>query len=278
MQPPNFVKKPIRAVFRKMVRLSVALHRRHYRYIFILSHMRSGSTLLSHILASHEDFVGAGETHVNYRSPADLPRLVLRTCELLHKLQLDGTHIVDQINHPYVTDEVLLSSLIYKCVILIRSPESSLKSLSALFGWQESTVLETYVGRLAQISHYGQVLRGRAIVVEYDDLVDRTEETLAALSRFLDVDPPFTANYMTHKATGKMGDPSKNISSGRILRTQGHEATLGAEIMSEASLAHRKCRHELLSAGVPFACSSLLEATDSQPKRRQGGDMPRISR
>ena len=56
-----------------------------YRYVFILAHMRSGSTLLAHLLASHPDFVGAGETKVCYRTPADLPQLILKTCELLHK-------------------------------------------------------------------------------------------------------------------------------------------------------------------------------------------------
>jgi LPS sulfotransferase NodH len=40
-----------------------------YEFVHILSHMRSGSTLLAHLLASHPEIIGYGETHIRYRSP-----------------------------------------------------------------------------------------------------------------------------------------------------------------------------------------------------------------
>src|ERR1700731_2228397 len=111
------VRPAARAAFRTVSRAYLLLSGRQYRFIFILGHMRSGSTLLSHILASHLDIVGAGEAHITYQTPADLPQLVLRTCEFLRRPVLRETYIVDQINPPYVTDDVLRSSQIYRCII-----------------------------------------------------------------------------------------------------------------------------------------------------------------
>lgn len=248
----RFARAPFAATLRMAARVNLALRPREYRYVFILSPRRSGSSLLAHILTSHPDFVGAGETHTTYKTAADLPKLVPRTCQLLRKLQLDATFIVDKItmDQYLISDDVLSSSLIHKCVILIRAPEGSLKSLMNRYGFQENTALGAYVSRLETLARYGGLLRERALLVEYDHLVDHTDATLAALTRFFAVDPPFTANYTTHKATGKMGDPSANIFSGRVIRTPGHDYRISAAVMTEGHQAFSKCRERLLISGV----------------------------
>jgi hypothetical protein len=256
---PSFVKKPILAVFHKTVELNLALQGREYQYVFILAHMRSGSTLLSHILTSHPDFVGAGETHTYYKTPADMRKLVPRTCELLRTFQLNGTHVIDKVTMDwYLTPEILASLPIHKSVILIREPEAALKSIIGLFKWKEEMALDHYVTRLEMLARYGQVLRDRALFVEYDDLVDRPQETLAALTHFFAVDPAFTENYSRSKVTRKMGDPSENISKGRIFRTAGHEIRITAGALADAALAFRECRNRLASAGVPSAVRQAL--------------------
>jgi hypothetical protein len=243
----RIARAPIAAGFRAAARVNLALRPREYRYIFILAHMRSGSSVLSHILTSHEDFVGAGETHTGYRTPADLPKLIPRTCQLLRKLQLNGTYLVDKITmDQYLSDEVLNSRLIHKCIILIRAPEGSLKSLIKRFQFHEKTALGVYVSRLQTLARYGTALRERALLVEYDHLLDRTEETLAGMTKFFGIDPPFKSNYNTHRATGKMGDHSSNIFAGRVFRTRSHEQVISPEVLYEASLAFRNCRRQLL--------------------------------
>jgi hypothetical protein len=212
--------------------------------------MRSGSTLLSHIVASHPDFMSAGETHTFYRVPADLKKLIPRTCELLRSVRLKGTFVVDKITmDQYLSSETLALLPIQKCVILIRAPEPSLKSLIAYFGWSEATALNHYVTRLATLTGYGKVLGKRALFMEYDDLVDRSEEVLAALTRFFAVDPPFKNSYSKSKVTGKMGDPSENIHYGRIVRTPGHRRNISADTISKATMVYCECRRELLTSG-----------------------------
>jgi hypothetical protein len=231
-------------------RLNLALRSNEYRYIFILGHMRSGSTLLAHVLGSHPDVVSAGEMHISYVTPDDLPKLVLKTSESLFRPILRESYIVDQINHGYVTNEVLLSPRLYKCVLLIRSPEATLKSMMHLAEWHEKQALEVYVKRLRELTQYGLTLRDRASVVEYDHLVDRSDETLAALSRFLVLGPPLKSNYQTHRMTGRVagyGDPSANIRLGRIVRTQRHETTISEETLSAAERAFHECREQLRS-------------------------------
>ena len=44
-------------------------------YIFVLSHMRSFSSLLCHILGSHSEISGYLETHLSYIGRSDLHRL-----------------------------------------------------------------------------------------------------------------------------------------------------------------------------------------------------------
>jgi Sulfotransferase family len=246
----KIVRPVIRTVFRAASRLYLALDNREYRYVFVLGHMRSGSTLLAHILANHPDFVGAGEMHVLYRTPADLPKLVLKTCEFLHKPVLRETYIVDQINHDFVTDEVLISSQVYKCIILIREPEATLKSMMSLSIWQEKEALDAYIKRLKKLTQYAMLLRERALLVDYDDLVDHTENTLAALTSFLGVNPPFASTYMTQRTTGKVGDPSGNILSGRIIRTPRHADRISADVLAAAHEAFSKHRQQLLASGA----------------------------
>lgn len=251
MSLPKVVRSPAWAAFRAVSRLYLMLSRHEYRYVFILGHMRSGSSLLAHILANHPDIVGAGETHISYQTAADVPKLILKTCELLHRPILSETFIVDQINHPYVTDEVLRSEEFYRCVILIREPQATLKSLINLLRCHEREALELYINRLESLTQYGLILGERALLVDYDDLVTHTDETLAALTQFLGLDSPLTPTYATHRMTGRVegfGDPSNNIRVGKIRRTPGHAVTISEDTRSAALRAYCKCRGHLQTA------------------------------
>lgn len=262
----NAARPPILATFRMTARLNIALRRRSYRYIFVLGHVRSGSSLLAHLLANHPDFAGAGETHLVYRNPTDLQNLVLKTCELLHRVQLNETYVVDQINHDYVSDDVLQSGQLYKCIILLREPEATLKSMVSLSIWQEKQALDIYIKRLEELVHYASLLKERAFLVEYDDIVNRAEPTLAALSKFFGLNSQLTANYTTHRMTGRVmgyGDPSENIKAGRIIRTPKHDVTIGESTLDAAKHAFHKCREQLRIA-ITQASSQTMSPDDGR--------------
>ena len=253
MDPWNLMKPALWSCFRIVSRLGLIANRHRYRYILVLAHMRSGSTLLSHILASHPNIVGAGETHVSYQTPTDLDNLVIRTGEFLHRPILRETYIVDQIVHDYVTDEVLLTEKVCRCIILVREPESTLKSLMNLPMENEKDALELYVRRLKTLGRYGQLIGRKAVLLEYDDLVDHTDECLNKLTSFLGVKPPLSSTYTTHRMTGRIygfGDPSSNIKVGRVIRTPKYETTISEETLVRATSAYRDCLREL-QANIP---------------------------
>lgn len=259
------VRPPAWAVFRTVSRLYLASRRNDYRYVFILGHMRSGSTLLAHILGTHPDVVCAGEMHISYVISDDFANLTLKASESLHRPILRATYIVDQINHDYVTDDVLQSNRLFRSVILIREPEASLKSMMNMLECQENEAVALYTKRLKGLARYGTVLGERAMVIEYDDLVDNSKETLAGLTKFIGLGAPLTVSYSTHRMTGRVsgyGDPSSNIKTGQIIRTIKHEITIGEDTLAAAASAFTKCREHLRKAGVK-SVNSVMTSTKS---------------
>ena len=257
--PVKYFKKALKSAFRKAIEVNIALNGHKHRYVFVLAHMRSGSTLLSHILGSNPEFAYGGESYTMFQTSADLRNLTIETCQRLRRLSLGETYVVGQINWASLADSVLKSPLIYKCVILIRSPEATLRSrvvtpaAPGQPGMQEKDALDYYVHRLEQLVGYGRTLGNRAMLIEYDDLVDNSEETLDALTDFFNVDQPFHTKYKLHRVTGGYGDPSKNIWSGQIIRTPPHNAHIDADTLAKASTAFHNCRERLLIAGVKSA-------------------------
>jgi hypothetical protein len=261
MKLPDLVKKPILGVYGKAIALNLALQGHDYQYVFVLAHMRSGSTLLSHILANNPDFDGAGESHLTYKTPADLSKLAIATCQRQRTLKLKpgAKYLVDQINYnEFLTDETLSSPLIHKCVFLIRPPEPTFESMISRFKWPEKVAFDYYVDRLKTLVKYSQLLKENALLIEYDDLVDHSEQTLAALTNFLGAREPFKPSFEADKTTARSADPSDNMWHGRIVRTQPHKIGISAEVLSQATTAFQQCREQLLRSGVKPANEASL--------------------
>jgi hypothetical protein len=181
---------------------------------------------------------------------------------------LRSRYIVDQINHPYVTDEVLLSPLMYRCIILIREPQATLRSMMKLFQCHESEALTLYVERLEALSHYGLLLKKRAHLVQYDDLVDHTNQTLAGLSKFIGLESPFRSTYAAHRMTGSagFGDSSPHINSGHVIRTPANAMPIGEDSLIVATRAFVKCREQLEQ--VTFQVTGYPEMTTASAPRQ----------
>jgi hypothetical protein len=114
--------------------------------------------------------------------------------------------------------------------------------------WNESQALDIYLKRLQSLAHYGSLLGDRALLIEYDSLVDHAEDTLAGLTDALGLATPLTPNYKTHRMTGRVrgiGDPSGNIKIGQIVRTPKHEIVLGKDTLAIGEQAFRKYRNDL---------------------------------
>jgi hypothetical protein len=237
------------------------------RYIIVASHMRSGSSLLHHLLQTNRSILGAGESNRTYRSPADLRRLSLwahadRGC-LLHW----HPFVTDQINHTdKLNDASLLRRADVKTVILIREPVGTITSLAKLVGdfyrtsWNEHDVIRYYVARIRALSVLAGALNtppaSTAFLVTYDQLVNHSIASLAALQHYLGLTDPFTTTYETFDYTRTRGDPTAKIAAKRIVPEESHpNDTLSVEWRAQVEDEYRSIMTALRSTCVSWSAA-----------------------
>jgi hypothetical protein len=194
------------------------------RVLFIMGHMRSGSTLLMHLLVTHPEIIGCGERSVAYRSDDDLDKLELAARRSQHGLFRQVSYVVDQLNHDQFSPERdLLRSERVRCIFLIREPEETIRSLLHLTRashdpWTVERAVEYYAARLKSLSACRQNLKSRSIALTYSDLVDSASAALPRLTSFLALASELQQEYAIQPFTGRRGDPSERIRLGRIQR------------------------------------------------------------
>jgi hypothetical protein len=220
--------------------------------LFILSHMRSYSSVLSHVLGSHPQIDGYCETHLRYRFPFDLLRLKWRVRKLTGE-PLRGRYLLDKILHNYSVSTAILENPHTRAIFLLRQPVDVVQSIVHMGRHLDpneqnsnaSMATEYYIERLGQLARLARVFGSRAAFVESEMLMARTEETLAFLQDFLGLDSPLERRYRSFAKTGKpgYGDPSEMIHSGEIGRRSQERPTysLPPALIAQAVAAHAEC-------------------------------------
>jgi len=203
---------------------------RNRGYIFILGHMRSGSSLLVHLLNSNPEIAGFGETHFSYPNIRSLEHLEGRVKEMLDIRRLEERYVLDKILHNYqqLGPEVLSDSRI-RFLFLVRHPLATIASAVRQWGtkpdspWHDVWAFnDYYITRLLRMTELVREIgcRTRCLMVTYEALVQQTEDTFARIERFLELRAPMREDYDVLPCTGKpgIGDPSAQIRTGRLLR------------------------------------------------------------
>lgn len=223
-------------------------------YLFILSHMRSRSSLLSHILGSHADISGHGEMHQSYRGPLNFMKLNARV-SLSIDGPLAGRYVLDKILHDIhpVSDAVLAQGNL-KLVFLIRKPEDMIPSLWNLgrkYGradWYRDPEKagRYYADRVNSLRAMAERTAAPCFFIESDELIERTRPLLDRLSGWLELDPALEERYSTFGTTGQSGrgDPSSAIREGKIVATQRSDdgPPIPEPVRAETGAAYERCR------------------------------------
>ncbi|MDY6782651.1 MAG: sulfotransferase [Cyanobacteriota bacterium] len=212
---------------------SVLFRPQPYRILFILSHMRSGSSLLTHILSSNPEIMGYGETHLQYASEADFKKLMLKVClrsqesrgfEVFERLNMNSRYILDKVlhNNKFINTEFIKSENLY-FIFLIREPQRSLASICELKqNWNSEQALRYYAGRLDYLQQYARIINGkkRSLFITYEQLLNQSNLVFEGLQKLLNTQNPFSEEYQILKTTGmkSVGDSKGNIKAGRIVR------------------------------------------------------------
>jgi hypothetical protein len=236
----------------------VALTARN-RFLFILGHMRSGSSLLCHLLCSSDDIIGFGEAHNDYRRRSDLSKLLAAVRHYTGKNPLQYRYVLDKVvGVQHVLSDSLLSDQRTRYVFLVREPMATIASLIAMRQRYHNETLEqlvafatsNYTQRLAQLVQIGQTVDDprRCLIVTHGQLIDETSATFAALEDFLDLRAPLREEYRVMPTTGQpgIGDPSPNIRRGKIDRSLPRkEVDLTGQMRAELEERYETCIKEL---------------------------------
>ena len=219
------------------------------KYIFILSHMRSYSTLLAHILANNSDICGYTEMHIPYKTSLDFQILKLFSMDR-YKSGINKKYLLDKIvDDNLIISEEILRNKSLSIIFLLRNPNDTIKSLirsnflkkSKLSN--EDKASNNYINRLSKLKEYSQDSKGRFIFIKSESLINKTEETFELLKDYLNLEEELSSNYNTYDFTGTpfFGDCSKYINRGKIIKDITHT---NMEISDKTSLICEKAYNE----------------------------------
>jgi hypothetical protein len=224
-------------------------------FLFVLGHMRSGSSLLCHLLCSSEEILGYGETHQDYHRRSDLAKLMLSVRMQTGKNPLQYRYVLDKIvTCHHVVTPTLLTDPRTRYVFLIREPLPSIASIVAMHrdlrDEPEEQLLagavEHYTLRLTQLVELAQTIDDpdRCMLITHRQMLNDTDSVFSELESFLDLSAPLREDYDIMPTTGKpgIGDPSPNILSGKIDRSLPRKfISLSAQEQQRLSQRYEQC-------------------------------------
>ncbi|SFF87004.1 hypothetical protein SAMN05518801_102335 [Novosphingobium sp. CF614] len=205
--------------------LGHSMPRYRYRHcVFILAHMRCGSTALSNILCSRADVSGYGEAHVRHGGPSSPGQLAL------NQMRRGGWNpragcLFDKILHSRHDRDAPPEFFEARAIFVVRRPGDAIHSIVRLFAGLDRGEYATqaeagayYVERLAALeSLWHKFPARRRIGLTHEALVREPDRALAAISARLGFLPPLENRYVSLAASrrGGGGDP---LVSGRHTR------------------------------------------------------------
>lgn len=227
--------------------------------------MRSGSSLLTHLLVNHPGIEGFGECWIRYEGASDFRELIARVrlynalerlCRRRYAGPGDAQIILDKLLHNKLLPCLeLLNEPQLKLIFLLRQPRDVVSSLlRAGKPFPHSGSPEAAAGyctsRLQALTRYAASIcePRKSLWLQYEGLVNRTHETLQRLQAFLGLNRPMTESYEPTIATGLpgLGDPTRLIKTGRVARMHRPPAfDIPEEILRDCNREYYCCQQAL---------------------------------
>jgi hypothetical protein len=198
-------------------------------YIFILSAMRSGSTLLQHLVGQQEDVLSAGETKIEYHRESDLDQLkrYLKEYNSIEEEedQKRYRYLEKCVHNRYFEEPFAINGNTLRYLFIIRDPVPAMTSLLELEGWPYAESRESaawyYDNRFKALTEFAKKIPDpqNALFLSYEGLLENPESETERISQFLRCDPPLATDYPKQRWTAKLslGDVSDNIKTSKIV-------------------------------------------------------------
>lgn len=230
------------------------------RYIFIISAMRSGSTLLQHLVGQQRHILSAGETKIEYLSRDDLKKLedhLYGYNRIDPKSRRDARICLEKCVHDrYFPDPTPIEASDTRFLLILRDPIPALSSLLEQDGWPYTESIDAaawyFRERTKSVQKFAEALREkrRMHFIRYEDLLRDPAPHLAAMTRFLQLKEPLKPEYPKQKWTGKLslGDVSQTIKEAKIVpNSRSRMAPLPEGLRAELSATHAEAVRRLTS-------------------------------
>jgi hypothetical protein len=229
------------------------------RSLFILGHMRCGSTALSHILCSHPQISGYGEAHIRYDGNAALGLLALNQIKR-NAYRSDANMLFDKILHSRYDAGVGPAFFRARAIFMVRDPVAAVNSIRKLFGALGSHEYSTdtlacdyYEERISTLLNlWQQFSPERRIGLSYAQLTADPDAQIAGISRMLGLKPPLTNNYSAPKNIlgHGAGDPMASHKYDRIVPSTQSAAEAGHVKPLEVTAARLASLQTLYSQAI----------------------------
>jgi hypothetical protein len=248
-----------------------------HRYLFVMAHARSYSTLLCHILGSHPQICGYSEAMIPYETPVDLIRL---NCSVARagNYRGDSEYVLDKILYDtFVVSDVVLSNPRVTLVFIVREPAAAIAShvrmrireqeqgtsdwgpLGTDRVWNTDVATVYYIQRLRNLQLLCSRLEAigkRGFFLTAEGLITDTPATFRWLERGLGLSEPLREDYRVFPNTGApgYGDTSPVIRSGRVVRDRDDRdeepIPIAPELLDPARRVYEACLETFLGSPV----------------------------
>ena len=250
-----------------------------YQHIFLLSHMRANTSLISHILGSHNDISGYYEMHLSYVTENDLLK---QEEELSNK---KAGHDIITSSTKYLFDKLLhndyelvlenLSAKKIKILVSVRPAEQTIKSIINLFRNKNNghpyadpeQAVNYYIERIIALAKFCTKHPYKYYYYDADLIRTRPKETLARIQHWLSLKTPLTDQYRIFSLTGQAGagDSSDNMKKGRIIqsRTDYEDIKIPSHLLQKAITETRKHKQLIVTHAIEaLSCRLVSESND----------------
>lgn len=244
------------------------------QYIFLLSHMRARTSLLSHILGSSPEIGCYVEQHLSYDNLHHLRKLHWRYVSQTSSFWPRRFLFDKLLNVKLRLGDSVLASQATHFIFMIRQPKPSISSTLSNTPWLTmNQSVEYYEQRLTQLAETAERLHFIAkpyLYFDADELVNSTAQTFTKIQNHLGLTEPLSERYTVRKLTGKRGgygDLSENIKAGSILKTvKSPEANIPVRDLERCDALYQSTREKLLTLG-----SSLSSGSDGANNTNASG-------
>lgn len=218
--------------------------------------MRSGSSLLVHLLNSHDEIVGYGETQNIYSGIEDFGAATIKILRHLRKLPDDKAYVMDKVLHRgLVAGKEVLTHPAVKIIFLIREPEMALSSMMKNKVTKSADeAVRHYFTQLEWInSIFREIPLDRWSYLTYSELLNNTSTVFNRIENLLNLSTPLTENYSTTKYTGVrgIGDSSSHIENGKIKRNISREMHSSiSPFIKPSNELYKECKQNLMENNI----------------------------